>query len=159
MKITFDEFKRRVLSDYVRAKAGDDIAQIILDKFADSLTDVCIEVSNGPLFDAIYTAAMQRMPKIFVWRNIPSSKHTNSDILKLLSGFSSIFKKQTLNIQTVKGNDYAALCITIEKQIAFTRTNHAPSVIVIEQSADSLAAFKQWILDKEISTELELDNL
>lgn len=159
MKITFDEFKRRVLSDYAQVKMGKDLAHTILNKFADNNTDICIEASNGPLFDKVYNATMQKTPVVLIWWNEPSSKHTNSDILKMLSGFTTVFKKQALSVQTVKSNDYSALCVTIEKQIAFTRTNHAPSLTVIERSPDAQSAFKQWIIDKELSTELELENI
>lgn len=159
MKISFDEFKKRVMADYKQALSDKDIAHVVLNKFTETCNDTNIESGDGPMFDAIYNAATYHRPTAFVWWNIHANKQTNSDILKLLSGFTSMFKSKALSIQAVKSNDYASLCITLEKQINFTRSNQAPSVTIIDMSDDSLSAFRQWIIEKNICTEQELNDL
>lgn len=159
MKISFDEFKRRVLADYKEVVSGKEIAHVILEKFTETHNDISIEKGFGPMFDAIYNATVQHSATVFIWWNNHSNKQTNSDILKMLSGFTSMFKNKALSVQTTKSNDYASLCITLEKQFNFTKATHSPSVTIIDLSDDSASAFKKWIIEKEICSEQELNEI
>lgn len=113
-------------------------------------------VTDGDFLESVYWASAQQLPiAIVLWNN--SGEHTNGNLMKQLSGFANMRKnEQTLQIQSVKGGDYPALCRTFESQLSFTRECKSTSLIFVEQSYNSMQPFAQWITDKGIATESQL---
>ncbi len=205
MKISLDEFKQQILTDYkltiaaqtTDAPQGCIMGQVALSKYItkdDSYIALCtdkayeLRTKHTPIgstmsatfehaiaiqkekekivvcstsqhiFDAIFDATSLKLPISFIIWNVKdksNKQRPNSDILKLLSGFSALFGKG-INIQAAKGNDYASLCLTIEQQLTHTRTKRIPTVTIIEATDNYADAFAQWITERELFTTQEL---
>lgn len=112
------------------------------------------------LFDAIFDATLAQLPIAFVFWNIKDKngmQRPNSDFIKLLSGFTSFFRN-SLSVQSVKGNDYPALCLTFEQQISTTQSKRIPSVTIVEGTDDNANSFSKWITERELFSSEELLN-
>lgn len=128
-------------------------------KHDDGITICCIGgdfLADGDFLESVYWASAQQLPiAIILWNN--GGEHTNGNLMKQLSGFANMRKnQQTLQIQSVKGGDYSALCRIFETQLRFTREHNATSLLFVEQSYDSLHPFAQWITEKGIADESQL---
>ncbi len=107
------------------------------------------------------------------------------NISKALSGFQKTDDQPGFEIFNVKAWDYAGLCLTYEKAVEIAREKHIPVLIHVEEVTqpqghstsgsheryknkerlewekefDGIAKFKAWILEKELATEEELENI
>lgn len=120
---------------------------------------IVVYTTSERIFDSIYDAIVYKLPIAFViWNTIINDRllFSNSDLLKLYSGFTNVFKNN-MSIMAVKGNDYPTLCISFEKQLAYTRNNCKPSITIVEGDNQSILCFKQWIIDRQLYTENDLD--
>ena len=131
-------------------------------KTDDGITVCCIGgdfVADGDFLESVYWASALQLPMaIVLWNN--SGEYTNGNLMKQLNGFANMRKnEQTLLIQSVKGEDYPALCRTIESQLRFTRESKATSLLFVEQSYNSLQPFADWITQKGIADESRLKDI
>ncbi|MBL7852063.1 MAG: transketolase [Cyclobacteriaceae bacterium] len=110
---------------------------------------------------------------------------TKGSISKILAGFQRAKGEKGMEILTVRGWDYEGLCKTFEKAEQICRTEHVPVLIHVtemtqpqghstsgsherykskerlawETNHDCLRKMREWILEKEMSTPAELDEL
>ena len=142
--------------------------------------------SEGLFWETINAAGVMQVPLVMsVWDDgygisVPKEyQTTKGSISEALSGMA--MKEGDTNgykMFNVKGWDYQALCNTYEKAVSFTRTNHIPSLIHVEEVTqpqghstsgsheryksaerlawakefDCIAKFKEWILDFDKKT-------
>lgn len=114
-----------------------------------------------------------------------SYQTTKENISEILKGFQRDKEGKGYDIFRVKGWDYAALCETYEKAIAICRKEHVPVMIHVqemtqpqghstsgsherykskdrlawEETYDCLNQMRKWMLENNISTAEELDEL
>lgn len=114
-----------------------------------------------------------------------SYQTTKENISEILKGFQRDKEDKGYDIFRVKGWDYAALCETYEKAIAICRKEHVPVMIHVqemtqpqghstsgsherykskdrlawEETYDCLNQMRKWMLENNISTAEELDEL
>ncbi len=110
---------------------------------------------------------------------------TKSSISKILSGFQRNKEEKGFEILTVRGWDYDALCKAFEKAEKFCREEHVPVIIHVtemtqpqghstsgsherykskerlawEAAFDCIKKMREWILENDMSTSSELDEL
>lgn len=115
-------------------------------------------VLNSNFFGQVVGAAESAIA-IVVWA-------TPSDILAVnlikALGNQAFFAKghKALNVVTVKGNDYAALCRTFEQQLNYTSSQKTLSITIVENTSnDSTEAFETWITEKGISEKAKLEDI
>jgi pyruvate/2-oxoglutarate/acetoin dehydrogenase E1 component/TPP-dependent pyruvate/acetoin dehydrogenase alpha subunit len=110
---------------------------------------------------------------------------TKASISEALKGFQKESGTNGMEIFRTKGWDYAHLCLTYEKAAETARKNHTPVLVHVEEVTqpqghstsgsheryktpdrlqwekdfDGIVKFKEWILEKEIATEDELDTV
>lgn len=108
-------------------------------------------LGKGVFLESLFAAVVKRLPIAFVvWND--ASVYPNATVSKLFSGFSHLHRnRQGVSVQTVKGNDYVALCRTFEHQISVSRSEMAPTLTIVEQSTDDSEKLSKWIVDKQIS--------
>ena len=108
---------------------------------------------------------------------------TKASISEALKGFQKESGTNGMEIFRTKGWDYAHLCLTYEKAAETARKNHTPVLVHVEEVTqpqghstsgsheryktperlqwekdfDGIFKFKEWILEKGIATEEELD--
>ena len=108
---------------------------------------------------------------------------TKASISEALKGFQKESDTNGFEIYRTKGWDYAHLCLTYEKAAETARKTHTPVLVHVEEVTqpqghstsgsherykneerlqfekdfDGITKFKQWILEKEIATNEELD--
>lgn len=106
-------------------------------------------------------------------------------ISEALSGFQQTKEKTGFEMFKVKAWDYANLCLTYEKAVELAREKHIPVLIHVEEVTqpqghstsgsherykskerlqwekefDGIVKFKEWILEKEIAGESELEEI
>ena len=142
--------------------------------------------SEGLFWETINAAGVMQVPLVMsvlddgYGISVPKEyQTTKGSISEALSGMA--MKEGDTNgykMFNVKGWDYQALCNTYEKAVSFTRTNHIPSLIHVEEVTqpqghstsgsheryksaerlawakefDCIAKFKEWILDFDKKT-------
>ncbi len=110
---------------------------------------------------------------------------TKGNISKILAGFQRTKNEKGIEILTVRGWDYEGLCATFEKAAAMCREEHVPVLVHVtemtqpqghstsgsherykskerlawETANDCLRKMREWMLEKEISTVSELDEI
>lgn len=116
--------------------------------------------------------------------SVPNEYHTTKgDISAALLGFQRTKKEQGFEILKVKGWDYQALCNTFEKAAHISRKHHIPTLVHVieltqpqghstsgsherykseqrlqwEREHDCIPRFREWLLQEEYATALELD--
>ncbi len=145
--------------------------------------------SEGVFWEAVNAAGVVQIPLVLsVWDDgyaisVPKEKQTvKASISKALAGMKKNKHTNGLEIFTVKGWDYLALCETFEKATKISREKHIPTLIHIEEvtqpqghstsgsherykNAKRLAweeqydgnhQFRNWILQEGIATEDQL---
>lgn len=107
-------------------------------------------LGKGIFLESFFSAVEQRLPVAFVvWND--ASVYPNATVSKLFSGFSHLHRnKQGVSVQTVKGDDYVALCRTFEHQVLVSRTEVAPTLTIVEKSSSDTESFSSWIVNKGI---------
>tara|TARA_B100000579_G_scaffold123007_1_gene99019 strand:- start:10357 stop:12753 length:2397 start_codon:yes stop_codon:yes gene_type:complete len=121
------------------------------------------------------------------WGISVPSKHqtTKGDISEILKGFQRTQKKDGIQIYKVKGWDYSKLCATYIEASKLCRNHHIPIIIHVtemtqpqghstsgsherykterelkwEKDFDCITKMKEWIIEKNISTKLELEEI
>jgi len=96
--------------------------------------------SEGMFFEAMNAAGVTQVPLLIsVWDDdygisVPQRFHTiKESISQLLAGFQKSEKQSGIEIFSVKGWDYAALCDTYQKAAALCRSQHIPVLIHVEE--------------------------
>ncbi len=145
--------------------------------------------SEGVFWEAVNAAGVVQIPLVLsVWDDgyaisVPKEKQTvKASISKALAGMKKNKNSNGIEIFTVKGWDYLALCETFEKATKISREKHIPTLIHIEEvtqpqghstsgsherykNAKRLAweeqydgnhQFRNWILQEGIATEDQL---
>lgn len=148
--------------------------------------------SEGHFWETINAAGVLEVPMaVFVWDNgygisVPKKyQTTKGSISEVLQGFQKMEGTNGLNIYTVKGWDYAAMCEVFEEGIRLARTTHTPCVFHVEEMTqpqghstsgsherykpterlewerewDCIKKMKEWIIASELATEDELNDL
>ena len=148
--------------------------------------------SEGVFWEAINAAAVQQIPlAIAVWDDgygisVPKEfQTTKGSISELLEGFRVNEKGQGIELHTVNGWDYPALCEAFEKGIEKMRTSHRPTVFHVEEltqpqghstsgsherykskerlnwekEQDCIKVMRQWIIDSGLATTEEVDKI
>ncbi|MEM8907600.1 MAG: thiamine pyrophosphate-dependent enzyme [Bacteroidota bacterium] len=141
--------------------------------------------SEGVFFEAVNAAGVMQVPMAFIIQDdgygisVPTKyQTTKGSISTVLEGFRLNEKGEGLDIYTVKGWDYAALCDTFAKGIAKIRETHIPAIFHIQECTqpqghstsgshqryksaerldwevefDCLTKFERWIIDQEIAS-------
>ncbi|MCQ2203984.1 MAG: hypothetical protein MJZ15_06040 [Bacteroidales bacterium] len=135
-----------------------------------SYTDIFAEVNNIDVpniivyatsdisFDFAYQIIRKKLPLLYVIYNVGNAETTasNSDILKMLGGFTSLYKERVSTV-SIRGGDYASLFGTLEKQIDYTRRYRCPSIAIIDKCEDCIGEFSDWITEKGLAEEDELN--
>lgn len=108
-------------------------------------------LGRGEFLESFFASVAEQLPIAFVvWND--ASLYSNATVSKLFSGFSHLRRdRQGVSVQTVKGNDYVALCRTFEHQVAMSRTNVVPTLTIVERSSVDAENFFEWIVGKQIS--------
>ncbi|MDO4461135.1 MAG: hypothetical protein Q4C30_01375 [Bacteroidia bacterium] len=122
-----------------------------------TLPSTCL--GKGEFLESLFAAVVERLPIAFVvWND--ANVYPNATVSKLFSGFSHLRKdRQGVSVQTVKGNDYVALCRTFEHQVGISRTEVAPTLTIVERSVDDTDMLSSWIVDKQISPKEKLNDI
>lgn len=108
-------------------------------------------LGRGELLEAFFASVVEQLPIAFVvWND--ASTYSNASVSKLFSGFSHLHRdRQGLSVQTVKGNDYVALCRTFEHQVSMSRSNIVPTLTIVERSGVDIKRFFEWVVGKQIA--------
>eukprot|EP01132_Coremiostelium_polycephalum_P000112 gene112-151_t len=96
--------------------------------------------SEGMFFEAINAAGVLQIPMLIsVWDDdygisVPQRYHTTKQsISKALAGFQRNQQEQGLEIFTVKGWDYPALCATYQQAAEICRKEHVPVLVHVQE--------------------------
>lgn len=148
--------------------------------------------SEGHFWETINAAGVMQIPlAVFVWDDgygISVAKEhqtTKGSISAALKGFQKRPDTNGLDIYTVKGWDYAALCEIFESGLNKIRETHVPAVFHVEELTqpqghstsgsheryktperlewehewDCLKKMREWIIENNIATDEELNEL
>jgi len=148
--------------------------------------------SEGVFWEAVNAAAVQQVPlAIAVWDDgygisVPKEiQTTKGSISQLLEGFRVDEKGQGIELYTINGWDYPALCEAFEKGIEEMRVSHRPAVFHVqeltqpqghstsgsherykskerlnwEKEQDCIKIMRQWIIDTGLATAEETDKI
>lgn len=148
--------------------------------------------SEGMFLEAINAAGVLQIPMLVsVWDDeygisVPKEYHTTKgDISKILAGFQQNEEEKGLEIMTVRGWDYEALCKTYEKAARISREQHVPVLVHVmemtqpqghstsgsheryksksrlewEKEFDCIKKMREWIIDNDFALEDELDEI
>ena len=160
--------------------------------------EICIctigdaSTSEGHFWETINAAGVMQIPlAVFVWDDgfgISVSKEfqtTKGSISAALKGFQKRPDTNGLDIYTVKGWDYAAMCEIFESGLNKVRETHVPAVFHVDELTqpqghstsgsheryktperlqwendwDCLKKMREWIIENSISTNEELNEL
>ncbi|MBS1667697.1 MAG: transketolase [Bacteroidetes bacterium] len=148
--------------------------------------------SEGHFWETVNAAGILQIPlAIFVWddgygisvpRQLQTTKGSVSEVLK---GFQKKDNSNGIDIYTVKGWDYAAMCELFEAAIHKIRMTHIPAIFHVEEVTqpqghstsgsheryktperlewerkwDGIKILKAWIIENELASEEELEDL
>lgn len=148
--------------------------------------------SEGIFWETVNAAAVMQVPLLInLWDDgygisVPARYQTaKENMSELLKGFKPSGNAEGMEIFTVKGWDYAALCQTYKQAAELCRENHVPVMVHVveltqpqghstsgsherykskdrlqwEQEYDGIAKMRAWMLENAIATEAELDEL
>ncbi|MEM1219502.1 MAG: thiamine pyrophosphate-dependent enzyme, partial [Bacteroidota bacterium] len=148
--------------------------------------------SEGVFWETMNAAGVLQVPMaVSVWDDgygisVPIDyQTTKKSISKALAGLDATPEEPGVKIFTVKAWDYLALCKTYQEAIAYSRQQHSPVLIHVEEVTqpqghstsgsherykskerlqwerehDCLVKFKEWILAEGIATAEELDQI
>ena len=146
--------------------------------------------SEGVFWETINAAGVMQIPLVLsVWDDgyaisVPKEKQTvKASISEALAGMKKEKNTNGIEIFTVKGWDYPALCETFEKATQLSREKHIPTLVHIEEVTqpqghstsgsheryksrerldweaeyDANIQFRHWILESGIATEQQLE--
>lgn len=148
--------------------------------------------SEGLFWEAINACGVMQVPLLMsIWDDeygisVPAKYQTTKENLSaLLSGFVSEGDKKGIELFSVKGWDYAALCLTYKQAADLCRQTHTPVVVHVtevtqpqghstsgsherykskerlawEQEYDCIAQFRLWIEGKGLASATDLDEM
>jgi pyruvate/2-oxoglutarate/acetoin dehydrogenase E1 component/TPP-dependent pyruvate/acetoin dehydrogenase alpha subunit len=160
--------------------------------------EICIctigdaSTSEGHFWETINAAGVMQIPlAVFVWDDgygISVSRElqtTKGSISAALKGFQKRPDTNGLDIYTVKGWDYAAMCEIFERGLNKVRETHVPAIFHVEdltqpqghstsgsheryktperlkweQDWDCIKKMREWIIENDIATNEELQSL
>ena len=115
--------------------------------------------NDGRFFEAISISVQRKLPIcIVVWNT--NDARTVGTLKRQLSGFSMVSKNgNALQVQIVRGGDFAALCHTFEQQTRVARQRECPSVTFVETDDDDLASMARWMSERKIAEEAYIQNV
>ncbi len=127
--------KFRELGDQVCGEGlSDEGREVVFCTIGDAST------SEGIFFETVNAAAVQQVPLVIaVWDDgygisVPKSLQTAKEsISKILEGFLPDEDHKGLQIYTVRGWDYPALCETFEKAAEKAREHHIPVLVHVQE--------------------------
>jgi pyruvate/2-oxoglutarate/acetoin dehydrogenase E1 component/TPP-dependent pyruvate/acetoin dehydrogenase alpha subunit len=148
--------------------------------------------SEGMFFEAINAAGVLQIPMLVsVWDDeygisVPQDYHTTKQsISQALAGFQRTEQEAGIEIFTVKGWDYQALCETYQQAADLCRTEHVPILIHVQEMTqpqghstsgsheryktperltweadhDCNKKMREWLLDSNLATAAQLDTI
>lgn len=148
--------------------------------------------SEGMFLEAINAAGVLQIPMLVsVWDDdygisVPQQYHTTrQSISQALAGFQYTIEEPGLEIYSVKGWDYPALCDTYQRAADLCRTQHIPVLIHVQEitqpqghstsgsheryksperltweaAYDCNKQMRQWLLANNFATPTQLDNI
>lgn len=148
--------------------------------------------SEGHFWETMNAAAVMQAPlAVFVWDDgygisVPRKLQTvKGSISAALEGFRKTDRTNGIDIYTVKGWDYAALCEVFERGIQRIREKHIPAIFHVEELTqplghstsgshqrykskerlawekewDCLSQMRIWLLENALASEEELANI
>jgi len=148
--------------------------------------------SEGMFFESINAAGVLQIPMLTaIWDDgygisVPAEyQTTKGNISKILAGFQRTNGETGIEILTVRGWDYAALCKTFEQAEKICREEHVPVIIHVtemtqpqghstsgsherykskerlswEAGLDCIRKMREWILAEDLSTPEALDSI
>ena len=148
--------------------------------------------SEGMFWEAMNAACVMQVPLCMsIWDDeygiSVSAKYQTAkeNLSALLSGFQTDEKAKGLQLFTVKGWDYAELCLTYQQAVKICREEHTPVVIHViqmtqpqghstsgsherykskerlawEQDFDCVTKMREWMVANDIATTEEMDQL
>lgn len=148
--------------------------------------------SEGIFWETVNAAAVMQVPLLInLWDDgygisVPARYQTaKENMSELLKGFKPSGNAEGMEIFTVKGWDYAALCQTYKQAAELCRESHVPVMVHVveltqpqghstsgsherykskdrlqwEQEYDGIAKMRAWMLENTIATAEELDEL
>ena len=115
--------------------------------------------NDGRFFEAISMSVQHKLPMcIVVWNT--TDERTVSTLKRQLSGFSMVSKNgNALQVQTVRGGDFAAICHTFEQQISVARSRQCPSVTFVESADDDVQSMALWMSERKIAESQQLTEM
>lgn len=115
--------------------------------------------NDGRFFEAISMSVQHKLPMcIVVWNT--TDERTVSTLKRQLSGFSMVSKNgNALQVQTVRGGDFAAICHTFEQQISVARSRQCPSVTLVESAEDDVQSMASWMSERKIADSQQLSEM
>lgn len=148
--------------------------------------------SEGIFWETVNAAAVMQVPLLInLWDDgygisVPARFQTaKENMSELLKGFKPTPGVPGMEIFTVKGWDYPALCQAYKQAAEFCRENHAPAMVHVvemtqpqghstsgsherykskdrlewEQEFDGIAKMREWIVSNEIANESQLEEI
>ncbi len=118
----------------------------------------CDAGDDGHFLEALAYAAARSLPLcVVLWNDSESS--SGGYLARLLGGFGlSPGGRKSLSIESVRGDDYPALCRVMRQQVEVARAG-ATSLTVVNAAARDVEAFAEWIVAKQIAASSQLDDV
>ncbi len=125
--------------------------------------------SEGVFWETINAAAIEKVPLLVaVWDDgygisVPTRLQTvKGSISKALGGFVREGKSNGIDLYTVEGYDYAALCITFDKAARKVRKNHTPAIVHVknltqQQGHSTSGSHERYKSKDRLQWEIEYD--
>ena len=127
--------------------------------------------SEGMFFETLNAAGVLQVPMVMsVWDDghgisVPKKYQTTKEsISELLKGLEATDELKGFKIYKVKGWDYPGLCQTYEKAVAFTRENHIPCLVHVEevtqpQGHSTSGSHERYKSEERLQWEIEYDGI
>ena len=127
--------------------------------------------SEGMFFESLNAAGVLQVPMVMsVWDDghgisVPKKYQTTKEsISELLKGLEQTEELKGFKIYKVKGWDYPGLCQTYEKAVTFTRENHIPCLVHVEevtqpQGHSTSGSHERYKSEERLKWEVEYDGI
>ncbi len=140
---------------------GSLLADKALRQEPNGITFCCVDMlrtSLSDLFDAINFALSHALPlNIIVWNDNDHLQH--AVLQRRLRGFVSSSPNVGLQIETVQGKDYAALCQVFKRQVDKVTQLHCTTLTIVETSNSADKHFASWLVEKQVLTDQQAETI
>ena len=127
--------------------------------------------SEGMFFEALNAAGVLQVPLVMsIWDDghgisVPKKMQTTKEsISELLKGLEQTKDLKGFKIYKVKGWDYPGLCQTYEEAVSYTRENHVPCIVHVEevtqpQGHSTSGSHERYKSEERLKWEIEYDGI